>query len=553
MPDYYVATTGNDTNAGTRANPFLTLEKALSMTAAGGNIFVDKGRYAGQVDDTLVRSERAVVWAEGAVFDKYANVGGTGVTFHGGKFIGGISLSSNVALTLCAEDITFDGCEMEGAESAGDGALIQNAAKRIEIINCYMHDLSYGVRGPGKVNDTYTSFDILVKNCLIEHVRIDCVQIGDWHDVVVDGCTLRYADDPLDEYHNDGIQLTGGNKETKILNNTIYGMSQPLFIQDAIRPIDGLHVENNKLGRCWAVSCQSQGATKAKYFNNTMEGNVHGALWLVKGYNRGAGTPVIPTDTEVVGNRLSSFVKRDGCATSIEADNIVGVTPLPHSAPIPSPPPYIDTVIGDGPVAYWRFGESAGGLAADELGSLNGTYIGSPVLGVDGVIPDNTAVQLSTGKYVSVSDQGNALDFGSSPFSLEIWVKPSSLAGIRTLFSRGTGSYQLRIGSGQQLQLVREAQAVLGGSTGLISTTDEWHHIVMTRAASGETIFYIDGQPAGTFTGGVLNAVSSSTLFIGARGTSGESVNGVVDEAAAYNRVLSPAEVLTHYEDAGVA
>ena len=55
---------------------------------------------------------------------------------------------------------------------------------------------------------------------------------------------------------------------------------------------------------------------------------------------------------------------------------------------------YADVVNSLNPVAYWRLGESSGTVAVDETGNYNGTYVGSPTLGVDGLLlgDTNTAV-----------------------------------------------------------------------------------------------------------------------------------------------------------------
>jgi hypothetical protein len=50
--DYYVATTGSDTNAGTQAAPFKTLSKASSVVAAGTTVHVAPGTYAGGLQTT---------------------------------------------------------------------------------------------------------------------------------------------------------------------------------------------------------------------------------------------------------------------------------------------------------------------------------------------------------------------------------------------------------------------------------------------------------------------------------------------------------------------
>src|SRR5690242_16221010 len=43
--DYYVATTGNDANAGTLDQPFATLQKGANIAAAGDTVYVRGGTY----------------------------------------------------------------------------------------------------------------------------------------------------------------------------------------------------------------------------------------------------------------------------------------------------------------------------------------------------------------------------------------------------------------------------------------------------------------------------------------------------------------------------
>src|SRR5262249_5677935 len=47
LNSYFVSPTGNDTNAGTMAAPWLTLQHAADQLAAGDNVTVETGTYAG--------------------------------------------------------------------------------------------------------------------------------------------------------------------------------------------------------------------------------------------------------------------------------------------------------------------------------------------------------------------------------------------------------------------------------------------------------------------------------------------------------------------------
>ena len=45
-PDYYVATTGSDSNAGTMASPFATLQKGVNTAVAGDTVYIRGGTYS---------------------------------------------------------------------------------------------------------------------------------------------------------------------------------------------------------------------------------------------------------------------------------------------------------------------------------------------------------------------------------------------------------------------------------------------------------------------------------------------------------------------------
>ncbi|HEX9853839.1 MAG TPA: Ig-like domain-containing protein, partial [Acidimicrobiia bacterium] len=49
-------------------------------------------------------------------------------------------------------------------------------------------------------------------------------------------------------------------------------------------------------------------------------------------------------------------------------------------------PGYAEAVAADGPTVWWRLGEASGTVADDNVGSLNGTYVGGPTLGAAGLI-----------------------------------------------------------------------------------------------------------------------------------------------------------------------
>ena len=99
---------------------------------------------------------------------------------------------------------------------------------------------------------------------------------------------------------------------------------------------------------------------------------------------------------------------------------------------------YRDAVMCDRPAAYWRFGEAAGSVAADEMGQHAGAYLGGVALGVPGAIAGdgNTAAHFdgATG-YVSF---GNVFGFEGSPFSVEAWVESDISTGWPVILGKET-------------------------------------------------------------------------------------------------------------------
>ena len=220
-----------------------------------------------------------------------------------------------------------------------------------------------------------------------------------------------------------------------------------------------------------------------------------------------------------------------------------------------------------GMVGYWPFdGRDVTDKVYDRSGNNNnGTYVGAPT---------------STAKVAGRI--GQALDFGPTvgyvgvqpsvsinnlaQFTVSAWIKPRSAGenNLSHVFSKGfnsSGGYLLRIDGLNRFAI----NIQFDGGTNLAFVTNfdtstfynEWHHIVMnwdgTNTASNVHV-YLDGvELAHSFdTNGVGNKVddSSGLFYIGENGGNTRNFDGIIDDARMYNRVLSPQEVLRHYNNA---
>ena len=215
---------------------------------------------------------------------------------------------------------------------------------------------------------------------------------------------------------------------------------------------------------------------------------------------------------------------------------------------------YFRQVRDNDPVFYCRMGFT-GAAFVDNMGGGNGTLTGTaPVLASPGLL--NAAVigfangandfDGSTG-YVSFPDS-NILDFTDN-FTITAIIRPDLVtAAGYTIVGKGVGSYQFRHFNGQ-LGLLKENVIQIGQSTAVVLTVGNTYRVAVTRI--GDAIqFYVNGAPVATTlqSPGTSLVATSSPLRIGSQGGAvAELFNGVIDEVAIYNRVMSPAEILADY------
>ena len=219
---------------------------------------------------------------------------------------------------------------------------------------------------------------------------------------------------------------------------------------------------------------------------------------------------------------------------------------------------YRDSILIDGPIAYFPFDEPAGSTEAINLGSTGdtvvGTYNPNGTEGGEGPRPpdfvgfgsDNGAPTFNgTDFYVST---GAPLLNGLSAFSLEYWVKPTAFTATRVGIVGQNDAVEYGFISPNVIQIWTPA----GGSldTPYTFERDTWHHVA-SIGTGRELQTYFDGV--------LINRVSASTgnygtssfnVNIGGGGVfdgSGNFFTGQIDEVAIFNKALTAEQVRNHF------
>jgi hypothetical protein len=208
---------------------------------------------------------------------------------------------------------------------------------------------------------------------------------------------------------------------------------------------------------------------------------------------------------------------------------------------------YRETVLAaSGVSGYWRLGEASWAPAADERGSLPGTYRSGVTLGAAGAIlddPDTAAV--FDGFSGEALLPGPVLTIDGT---LEGWFEWR--AGIAVLRDHtGGGGWILAFvpAGGTTVMSRAGGGATLNTGINVDRLRDGWHHLVLTKTGPN-LAFYLDGAFV-KGAGGAGNAASMAPWHVMNNGAVVDQyAAGRADEVAIYSSALKPRDVLEHYE-----
>jgi hypothetical protein len=133
-----------------------------------------------------------------------------------------------------------------------------------------------------------------------------------------------------------------------------------------------------------------------------------------------------------------------------------------------------------------------------------------------------------TGDYLNSTNSLLAIQ-GSSAFTLEAWIYPTSVSGDLCIYeTRGGSGFVFFINSGGKLQVYDSVAGAQTQSTTTL-TANTWAFISLVRAAGSSTVtYYVDGTSAGTFS--LASFATATRTRIGAREDAVAAYVGYMDD-----------------------
>lgn len=218
-------------------------------------------------------------------------------------------------------------------------------------------------------------------------------------------------------------------------------------------------------------------------------------------------------------------------------------------------------------LTYWKLDESGSGTYIDAINATNtaGSCSAGCPTNTDGIDDVHGSAKRFDGTYDGIAVPANAFfDWAAGDsFSIELWVRRDggAFSGTETLIARNDTSadFEWQLGINASGRVVFNLAS--GGDTTLITGSKDisddslgtrWHHVVAIRdAGSGFNRIYVDGveetSAAATYSDDFISSTALLTIGFIDDAADYARFDGDLDEVALYDRVLTEAEIKSHY------
>lgn len=260
------------------------------------------------------------------------------------------------------------------------------------------------------------------------------------------------------------------------------------------------------------------------------------------------------TDLSGLSEPGSAPTPGDAGAPDARADGATdGAAPTIDAALPDASAAYVAAVLADAPIAYYPLEESSGTIARDVVGGKDGTWVGTAKLGVPGAVGagasfdgQSTRLEMPTGSF------GFA---GRVPYTIEVWLNPAVVGtNVRFVLDQGSrsalsGGYQIYFNNDFFLCSRSTNTDADGYGTIIPLPPAQFAHLAMTY--DGEHVhLYANGASRGPANGVLAIPALTDGLLVFGDSAGGQffKLAGVLDEIAIYDKALSQARVLAHYQ-----
>ena len=276
----------------------------------------------------------------------------------------------------------------------------------------------------------------------------------------------------------------------------------------------------------------------------------------------GSGGDVGTTDTGKPGPESGADAARDvGRETEADSTTMDVVQDVTSPPDVQEAPPlaYFQVVAMDMPQAYWRLDEPVGSTTAhDATGNgHDGTYTGGVTLAQPGAIANDADTAVTFDGASGYVDVKNSFAFaGMSAFTLEAWVKPTTLdANFHSWMGRNDGqpptegylAYTDPSGPFFVVERIDSTTKVFANGS-IAPAAATWAYVVITYQSGTGPNVWVNGQIGTGSSTDVSLAGATSDFVIGAENGGLTSWwLGEIDEVAVYAYALSQMQIQNHY------
>ncbi len=222
---------------------------------------------------------------------------------------------------------------------------------------------------------------------------------------------------------------------------------------------------------------------------------------------------------------------------------------------------YVQAIMQDGPIDYWRLNEVTGTMGADMVGTRPLTYSGVTLNSAGALAGDTDPAVTFAGSSTSRAGSAVSRPGPTSNFSVQAWFRTTTTRGGKIV---GYGNSQTGSSSVNDRHVYMDNAGrlhfgILFGSGRLVVSSaasyndNAWHQVAATLGADGMKL-YVDGAPVASRTDVTMAIEYAGFWRIGgdnlanwtSRPTS-DWFSGRIDEVAVYNRVLDATTIARQF------